>query len=74
MKYSVQFQAVTVEGSTIVSFDIGASNGVIHVINKVMTPPSGSIVDLVAGNSDFSTLLAQVQSAGLASALQGKKS
>ena len=37
-----------------------------------MTPPTGSIVDIVAGNKDFSTLLAQVQSASLASALQGK--
>uniref|UniRef100_A0A8W8L2G7 FAS1 domain-containing protein n=1 Tax=Magallana gigas TaxID=29159 RepID=A0A8W8L2G7_MAGGI len=62
---------VTVEGSKITHFDLTASNGMVHVIDTVMMPPSGSIVDLVAGNSDLSTLLSQVQSAGLAGALQG---
>ena len=66
------FQAVTVEGSKITKFDLSASNGVVHVIEKVMMPPKGNIVDLVVGNSDLSTLLAQVQSAGLADALKGK--
>ena len=64
-------QVVTVEGSKITKFDLSADNGMVHVIDKVMMPPSGSIVDIVAGDSDFSTLLKQVQSAGLASALQG---
>jgi len=63
--------AVTVEGSKITKFDLSASNGVVHVINKVMMPPSGSIVDLVVGNSDLSTLLAQVQKVGLVDALKG---
>ncbi|VDI39396.1 transforming growth factor-beta-induced protein [Mytilus galloprovincialis] len=63
--------AVTVEGSKISKFDLSASNGVVHVIEKVMMPPTGDIVDLVVGNSDLSTLLAQVQSAGLATALKG---
>jgi uncharacterized surface protein with fasciclin (FAS1) repeats len=67
----LHLQAVTVEGSKITKFDLSASNGVVHVINKVMTPPAGDIVDLVAGNSDLSTLLAQVKSAGLANALKG---
>eukprot|EP00105_Crassostrea_gigas_P045930 XP_019930078.1 PREDICTED: transforming growth factor-beta-induced protein ig-h3 isoform X2 [Crassostrea gigas] len=62
---------VTVEGSKITHFDLTASNGMVHVIDTVMMPPSGSIVDLVAGNSDLSTLLSKVQSAGLAGALQG---
>ena len=67
----LHLQAVTVEGSKITKFDLSASNGVVHVINKVMTPPAGDIVDLVAGNNDLSTLLAQVKSAGLANALKG---
>ncbi|XP_065927615.1 transforming growth factor-beta-induced protein ig-h3-like [Magallana gigas] len=62
---------VTVEGSKITHFDLTASNGMVHVIDTVMMPPTGSIVDLVAGNSDLSTLLSKVQSAGLAGALQG---
>ncbi|XP_078322954.1 transforming growth factor-beta-induced protein ig-h3-like [Crassostrea virginica] len=62
---------VTVEGSKITTFDLTATNGMVHVIDTVMMPPTGSIVDLVVGNSDLSTLLSKVQSAGLAGALQG---
>ncbi|XP_069115669.1 transforming growth factor-beta-induced protein ig-h3-like [Argopecten irradians] len=62
---------VTAEGSTITRFDLQASNGYVHILDTVMLPPEGSIVDLVAGNSELSTLLSKVQSANLVSALQG---
>ncbi|KAK3107759.1 hypothetical protein FSP39_021627 [Pinctada imbricata] len=62
---------VTVEGSKITNFDLSADNGMVHVIDTVMMPPSGSIVDMVAANSDFSTLLKLVQDTNLAGALQG---
>ncbi|XP_069138920.1 transforming growth factor-beta-induced protein ig-h3-like [Argopecten irradians] len=62
---------VTVEGSRITDFDLQATNGYVHVIDTVMLPPEGSIVDIVAGASELSTLLSQVQSANLASALTG---
>ncbi|XP_069138917.1 transforming growth factor-beta-induced protein ig-h3-like [Argopecten irradians] len=61
---------VTVEGSRILDFDIQASNGYVHFIDTVMLPPEGSIVDIVAGASELSTLLSKVQSADLATALQ----
>ena len=64
-------KVVTVEGSKITTFDLTATNGMVHVIDTVMMPPTGNIVDLVVGNSDLSTLLSKVQSAGLAGALQG---
>ena len=64
-------KVVTVEGSKITTFDLTATNGMVHVIDTVMMPPGGNIVDLVVGNSDLSTLLSKVQSAGLAGALQG---
>jgi len=63
--------AVTIQGSKITEFDKKTDNGYIHVIDTVMMPPEGSIVDLVVGNSDLSTLLAQVKSANLVQALQG---
>jgi len=40
---------VTIEGSKIIEFDRTASNGVIHVLESVMMPPEGDIVDIVAG-------------------------
>ena len=64
-------KVVTVEGSKITTFDLTATNGMVHVIDTVMMPPTGNIVDLVVGNSDLSILLSKVQSAGLAGALQG---
>ncbi|XP_069140667.1 transforming growth factor-beta-induced protein ig-h3-like [Argopecten irradians] len=64
---------VTVEGSKILDFDIQTSNGYVHVIDTVMLPPEGSIVDIVAGASELSTLLSKVLSADLVTALQGDR-
>lgn len=47
---------VTVEGSKIINFDLTASNGLVHVIDTVMMPPTGSIVDSVTSNSNMSAL------------------
>jgi len=57
--------------------DVKASNGVIHAIDAVLVPPSltqapapaQSIVEIAAGNPDFSTLVSLVQKAGLVGAL-----
>jgi len=57
--------------------DVKATNGVIHAINAVLVPPSlsqppaptQSIVQIAAGNRDFSTLVSLVQKAGLAEAI-----
>ena len=47
------------------------SNGVIHVIDTVMLPPAGDIVDIVANSTELSTLYSLVGQAGIASALKG---
>jgi transforming growth factor-beta-induced protein len=76
----------------ITAVDIEASNGVIHVIDAVMLPPSEknagdngddngddeekpeeSIVDIAAGNDDFSILVDAVVFAGLVDELDGNK-
>jgi transforming growth factor-beta-induced protein len=59
--------------------NVRASNGIIHAINAVLVPPSltqepapaptKSIVEIAAGNPDFSTLVSLVQKAGLVSAI-----
>ena len=61
--------------------DIEASNGVVHVINKVLVPQSvldalsmeepQTIVDLAVATADLSNLVAALTEAGLVSALQG---
>jgi transforming growth factor-beta-induced protein len=59
---------VKVNDSTVIAADIEASNGIIHVIDTVLLPPP-NIVEIAAGNPDFSTLVTAVQAAGLVDAL-----
>ena len=69
---------VTVGGTaTVIDADLVAGNGLIHAINAVLVPPSltkapaptQSIVEIAAGNPDFSTLVSLVQKAGLVTAI-----
>mgnify|MGYP001122398727 CR=1 FL=1 len=55
--------------STVTSADVAADNGVIHVIDAVLEPAAGSVVDIAAGNDDFSTLVGLLQQYGLDAAL-----
>lgn len=73
MHFSVESSGmgVKVAGSSVSATDIMASNGVIHVVDSVMLPPSSDIVEIAAGNSSFSTLVAALQAAGLVETLQG---
>jgi uncharacterized surface protein with fasciclin (FAS1) repeats len=59
-------------GAEVVIKDIYASNGIIHVIDMVVTegveipsPTASSIVDVAASNNQFSTLVAALQATGL---------
>jgi uncharacterized surface protein with fasciclin (FAS1) repeats len=60
-----------VNGIKVKSADIPASNGVIHVISKVLFPPTKTIAQIAAGDTTFSLLLAAVVKAGLAGAVSG---
>lgn len=51
---------VFVNGSSVTQADLSASNGVIHVINSVLMPPSGNIVQIAQENPNFSFLAAAV--------------
>ncbi|HEY6955383.1 MAG TPA: fasciclin domain-containing protein [Flavisolibacter sp.] len=62
---------VFINGSEVVAADIEAKSGVIHAINRVLMPPTGTIVDVAAANPNFTYLVAAVQRAGLVNALSG---
>ena len=53
----------------VTSADIAATNGYVHVIDKVLVPPT--VVDLAINNSDFSILVDAVVKADLATTLSG---
>ena len=63
---------VTVDGAKVVATDVACSNGVIHVIDTVILPVEGTIVDVAAKNGSFNTLVAAVKAAGLVETLNGK--
>ncbi|HEX2998087.1 MAG TPA: fasciclin domain-containing protein [Anaerolineales bacterium] len=67
------------ENVQVTTTDIEASNGVIHVVDAVLLPPSGEaatgqmdIVDTAIADGRFTTLVAAVQAAGLAETLKGE--
>lgn len=68
---------VFVNGVEVVSPDVSASNGIIHVVNKVLMPPMMTITAAVAGNASFSRLLYAINrvknggGADIAAALNG---
>lgn len=61
--------SVMVDGSKVVKADVMASNGVIHVIDKVILP--ASIVSHAINNPNFSILVQAVVKANLVEALSG---
>ncbi len=59
-----------INNSQVVTTDIEASNGIIHVIDMVLMPPAdaeptGNIVEVAVANGGFTTLVAAVTAAGL---------
>ena len=73
---------VMVNGANVISTDIEASNGIIHVIDAVILPPSMAkaedkmesmdIVDTAVAAGSFKTLAAALGAAGLVDALKGE--
>lgn len=57
--------------STITSTDIQASNGVVHLVDKVLLPADKDIVATASALPDFSILVEAVVAAGLVTTLQG---
>jgi transforming growth factor-beta-induced protein len=71
---AVSGASVTINGDVnVVATDIQGSNGVVHVIDKVLVPtsPTNTIVDIALGDANFSTLVAAVLKSGLAETLSG---
>ncbi len=57
------------KNTKVTSADISAKNGVIHVVDKVILPPT--VVDLALDNDNFTILVQAVVKAGLADVLSG---
>ena len=62
---------VSINGAKVTTPDVAASNGVVHVIDRVILPSSGDIVATLQADANYSILVAAVVKAGLVSTLQG---
>ncbi|MEO0652079.1 MAG: fasciclin domain-containing protein [Planctomycetota bacterium] len=64
--------APIVDGASVVAADVLCSNGVVHLIDRVLLPNEQNIAQLAQGAGTFETLLAAAQRAGLVPALTGE--
>jgi transforming growth factor-beta-induced protein len=62
---------VFINEATVTATDIAASNGIIHVIDRVLLPPK-TISEIAAASDDFTTLVAALGAAGLVETLAGE--
>ncbi len=63
---------VQVNEANVVITDIQGSNGIIHVLDQVLLPPSDDIVDTAVNAGSFQTLVAALEAAGLVETLRGE--
>jgi len=63
---------VMINDANVIRADLKALNGALHVIDKVLLPPTKNIVEIAQGNSNFSILVAAVVKAGLVETLTSK--
>lgn len=68
---AVRHGALFIDAAQVVSADIRASNGIIHVIDEVLMPVTQTIPEVAQEAGSFATLLAAAQAAGLAQPLAG---
>lgn len=60
-----------VNGGTVTTANLECSNGIIHVIDRVLMPEERTLVEIAASNKSFRTLVAAVEAADLTDALSG---
>jgi uncharacterized surface protein with fasciclin (FAS1) repeats len=64
--------SVRIDDAGVVKADVLATNGVIHVIDRVLMPSTSDIIATAVEAGSFSTLAAAINAAGLAEALKGE--
>ena len=68
---TINNDGVFINDAKVTVADIEADNGVVHVINAVLTPPSNTVADIIANSADHTTLEAAIEAAGLTVTLKG---
>jgi uncharacterized surface protein with fasciclin (FAS1) repeats len=70
---SIDSNGVYIDGAMVTVANLTADNGVVHFINAVLLPEaeSNTVVDIIVGSEDHTTLAAAVGAAGLVETLSG---
>jgi transforming growth factor-beta-induced protein len=79
IEINVDGSGVVLNGSTnVIATDVQGTNGVVHVIDKVLLPEAEeeeqSIADIASANNDFSSLVAALAKADLVETMDGEGS
>jgi acetyl esterase len=64
--------ALTIDGATVIQGDIAAANGVIHIIDTVLLPPTGTVVDVLSATPDLARFVGFLAATGLDEELAGE--
>jgi transforming growth factor-beta-induced protein len=68
---TINANGVFINGAKVTVADLTADNGVVHIIDAVMIPPTVTVVDIVVNSPSHTTLETAVIAAGLADDLSG---
>ncbi len=73
LKVTINENGVFINNAKVTVADLEAENGVVHVIDAVLLPPTmpATVVDIVVNSENHNTLEAAVVAAGLVETLQG---
>ncbi|KAB0406975.1 hypothetical protein E2I00_019427 [Balaenoptera physalus] len=69
LRVFVYRNSLCIENSCIAAHDKRGRYGTLFTMDRVLTPPVGTVMDVLKGDSRFSMLVAAIQSAGLTEAL-----
>ena len=69
---TINTDGVFINNAQVTVADVVADNGVVHVIDAVLLPPSNTVADVIINSPDHNTLEVAVIAAGLVETLQGE--
>jgi uncharacterized surface protein with fasciclin (FAS1) repeats len=69
---TINEDGVFINDAKVTVVDLEADNGVVHVIDAVLGPGPATVVDIIVGSEDHTTLAAAVTAADLVDALSGE--